>query len=731
MLLWRRVLIMGLVAGLAGVGCQNNAPTAPTATTPKASRPAAKASPSPSPSVAPTGGTAATPAPIAFYGRVFDAAGKPAAGVKVTGYLIGHNGAGVIGNNGSSYRLAQAGGETALPQATTDDGGYFKLTHPNDAILNVEAVADKNVKAIAQQVVPATTGMIMRLAKTGTITGKVVSASAGVTNVEGVDVYIPGTAYAAKTSAAGTFTLENVPESSYTLVATKLGLGRGEVRDVTVDPDKTTIAPELKLAVTPPVLTAVSPTAGLPGTEVTLTGEKFGASTGEIFTVTFGGATASAPNRVDDNTITVKVPASAKTGDVVVTVNGIPGNAKTFNVVKSVAIAPRKAEILLGKTFQYTASGKDADDKPVENVAVDWNAEGAAFSVDTAGLVTARAVGEGKLTIAAGTLTDALTVSVVKRLATVTTFAGDGAKEYADGTGAAARFGGPSSLVSDTSGNLYVMDYRRLRKVTAAGAVTSLSDATKLHQGTGLALKNDILVGHLAIDGQGQIYLSDDFNGAVVKMDASGNGTLVANLRDLPGGGHPSGVAVTGAGVVYVAESELGNLYRIEGGERTLLAGAGAAGFADGTNQTAKFNNPQGLVLDAEGNLYVADAGNHRIRKVTPTGVVTTVAGDGTAGATDGAAAAARFNGPSALRLDADGHLLIADTENHAIRHLNLTTLQVTTLAGAGAKGHLDDTGKLAKFDTPMGLATGAGGVIYVGDFGNARLRKIAIETAP
>src|SRR5215213_4446759 len=186
----------------------------------------------------------------------------------------------------------------------------------------------------------------------------------------------------------------------------------------------------------------------------------------------------------------------------------------------------------------------------------------------------------------------------------------------------------------------------------------------------------------------------------------------------------PFGVAVTADGSVYVADAGEANRIRKVSPEGvvTTLAG-GREGFADGAG--ASFNPPSALALDAAGNLYVAYTGNNRVRKVTPEGVVTTLAGDGEAGFVDGPAARARFDSPVGLTVDKDGNVYVADTYNDRVRVITKEGV-VKTLAGSGGPGSADGVPVSAAFDTPCGVAVSDAGDVYVADTGNDRLRKIS-----
>jgi sugar lactone lactonase YvrE len=188
----------------------------------------------------------------------------------------------------------------------------------------------------------------------------------------------------------------------------------------------------------------------------------------------------------------------------------------------------------------------------------------------------------------------------------------------------------------------------------------------------------------------------------------------------------PFGVAVGPDGTVYVADAGEANAIRriTPEGNVSTIAG-GTEGFADGVGATARFNTPSGLVVDAGGIVYIADTANHAIRRVDPTGRVTTVAGNGVAGWQDGPGGTARFNGPIGIALDARGRLLVSDTYNDRVRVISPTG-EVTTLAGEGVPGLVDGPALAARFDTPTGLAVAADGAIFVADTGNELVRRLA-----
>src|SRR6266446_2589763 len=188
------------------------------------------------------------------------------------------------------------------------------------------------------------------------------------------------------------------------------------------------------------------------------------------------------------------------------------------------------------------------------------------------------------------------------------------------------------------------------------------------------------------------------------------------------------GVAVDGAGNVYVADSNNDTIRKITpAGVVTTLAGrAGQVGSADGTGTNALFNYPTGVAVDGAGNVFVADQGNHTIRQITPAGVVTTLAGSaGQSGSADGHGSNARFNQPFGVAVDSGGNVYVADLQNQTIRKIT-SSGTVTTLAGsAGQTGSVDGTGSAARFNGPAGVAVDGATNVYVADFYNFTIRKI------
>nr|WP_315237094.1 NHL repeat-containing protein [uncultured Albidiferax sp.] len=314
------------------------------------------------------------------------------------------------------------------------------------------------------------------------------------------------------------------------------------------------------------------------------------------------------------------------------------------------------------------------------------------------------------------------TIRKITPAGVVTTLAGTaGAVGSADGTGAAARFHYPNGVAVDGFDNVYVLDAGNLtvRKIDSTGVVTTVS--------TGLAYPRG-----LAADSLGYVYVTDAHQilkivgGVVTNLAGSGifgslDGAGTAARFD-----GPTGMVVDPMGYVYVADTG-NNTIRVVSSVGQVNTVAGAArmyGASDGTGAAASFNYADAIATDNAGNVFVADFNNSIIRKITPAGVVSTFAGAaGVQGSADGTGAAARFFRPEGVATDGAGNVYVADTGNNTIRKISPAGV-VTTLAGtAGVYGSADGQGSAASFISPYGIATDGAGNVYV--TANLAVRKI------
>ncbi len=328
----------------------------------------------------------------------------------------------------------------------------------------------------------------------------------------------------------------------------------------------------------------------------------------------------------------------------------------------------------------------------------------------------------------------------VVTITTIATMAGSGTAGYSDGTGAAAAFNGPNGVAVDAQGNVYVADQgnNRIRKITPAGVVTTLAGngTAGFADGTGTNAKFNVPT-RLAVDAAGNIYVADEGNNRIRKVTSTG---VVTTLAGIGASGYadgaganakfyaPDGIAVDAQGYVYVSDQGNNRIRKVSpAGDVTLFAGNGAAGYTDGSFTTAKFNNPTDVAVDVQGNFYIGDNYNYRIRKITPAGEVSTLAGNGVQGFADGTAASASFNRAMRVAVDAHGIVYVGDQSNHRIRKIDANGM-VTTLAGSGVAGFADGIGASAVFNNPSGVAVDLHGNVYVGDFSNNRVRKISFS---
>ena len=293
--------------------------------------------------------------------------------------------------------------------------------------------------------------------------------------------------------------------------------------------------------------------------------------------------------------------------------------------------------------------------------------------------------------------------------------------------GGNARFNQPQSICVDSSDNLFVADLQNgcIRRIAPNGAVTTLGPTT-LSYPRGMCP-----------DGSGGVFALDTGLHAVRRITSAGVVSLLAGrvsagsedgIGRAAGFNAPQGMTTAPDGTVYIADT-LNHVIRkvaLDGTVSVYAGSAGVSGSATGTISLARFNGPGGIVSDSLGNLYVADTGNHVVRRISPDGVVHPLAGSaGLKGTTNGTGTAARFNEPLDLAVDRSGNVFVADSKNHSIRKITPAGVVTTFAGGSAVTGFSDGTGTAARFNTPSGIDADRNGNLYVADRLNATVRKI------
>ena len=333
-----------------------------------------------------------------------------------------------------------------------------------------------------------------------------------------------------------------------------------------------------------------------------------------------------------------------------------------------------------------------------------------------------------------GASTDPSSTMTVSTLAGSLTVSGS-----TDNSGGSARFSSPSGVSVGSTGIRYIADTGNhlIRKISAGASVSTLAGSAGVSgtsDGTGTAARFNSPKG--IVVASGTIYVADSGNQTIRKISATGVVTTLSGLAGITGTSDgigtaarfnaPTGLTADASANLYVADKGNNTIRKITpAGSVTTLAGSpGVSGAVSGTGSAALFKSPSGIAIDLSGNLYVADTGNHIIRKITSGNVVVTLAGAaGISGTANGTGTAARFNAPAGISVDAAGNVYVADTGNSSIRKIS-TAGVVTTLAG-GSAGATDGSGTSAKFQNPAGIAIDPSGfMFYVADTGNHAIRS-------
>jgi sugar lactone lactonase YvrE len=328
-------------------------------------------------------------------------------------------------------------------------------------------------------------------------------------------------------------------------------------------------------------------------------------------------------------------------------------------------------------------------------------------------------------------------ISDLSQAQLVSTFAGSGAADAIDSVGILASFSSPKGVCTDAFGNIYVADSynNKIRKITPTGIVSTFagSGAVDAIDGIGTAASFNYPI-DICADATDNIYVADYYNNKIRKITPTGVVTTLAGsgtagstngIGTTASFNLPEGVCTDALGNIYVGDTQNSKIRKITpSGIVSTFAGSGAFGSTDGIGTGASFRFPRGVCADALGNIYVADGANFKIRKITSSGVVSTFAGSGASGSAEGVGTSASFNVPIGVCSDAMGNIYVADNYNHKIRKITPSGV-VSTFAGSGAFGSIDGTATGASFNFPTGVYADASGNIYVAD-GENKIRKIA-----
>ncbi|ANJ73374.1 SMP-30/gluconolactonase/LRE family protein [Ralstonia insidiosa] len=415
-------------------------------------------------------------------------------------------------------------------------------------------------------------------------------------------------------------------------------------------------------------------------------------------------------------------PPATLSGATVVTISATDGSSAPFTA--TISVTPSAALAVSPTVTSASAAGA-----PVSLTASIVNPNA---SVSASMVRWAIASGHGSLSATSGATVSYIpdaTDTTVNDTAVVTATLGAMQKtvNITLNFQSSARFNTPYAIAVDGSGNLFVGDSgnNTIRKITVPGVVSTFagSGAGTEADGTGTAASFLIPVG-TAFDSSGNLFVADSVGHAIRKVTPAGVVTTLAGTSSTFGS--PVGIAVDAAGNIYVADYVTNLLSKITpAGVITTLAGSGTAGSQDGTGTAASFNAPSGVAVDSNGTLYVAEQKGCNIRKVTPAGVVTTLAGTGVCTHTDGTGTAAAFNMPGSLVVDGNGNVYVTEYKGNTVRKITPAGV-VTTLAGSGATGSADGLGTSAQFNYPMGIAIDSNGVLYVTETDNNLIRMVS-----
>lgn len=553
-------------------------------------------------------------------GQLVDGSGSPVEGATVRAYV-------------APYRIEGLSTETAASvETTTDARGAFRLESPPLGSVAVEARM-RGQKALRTGVAVSTGASVeigtLALQPTGRLAGKVVGAS----DLLGTDVFIPGTDYLAKAGADGSYLIQDVPAGTYQLAAVRSHFRPRVLDGVTVRAGETTTAPDLELSLDAPILQAMNPESGAPGTVVTLKGQNFGATGHTTFQVTFNDTLAVTSRRVSDTEIQVTVPLGATSGGVVVRSNGISSEPLTFQVIARLTLSPSSIGLFPGESYPLALQALNERGEPVPSPFVTWALRDSSFgTVSAQGIFQGQREGATELVARSGVLTASAWVGVSAFRMDTLYGNGEGIPAGDGGPATEASFGQPFNLAADAAGNVYVAEGSTtiVRRIAPDGTITRFAgNRTRLGDGdegpaiqAGMGDFNKVVVG-----ADNRLWISDLLHDVIrfIPLDDSQSPRYRA-----------------------------GYIYRAAGTGVGGYSGSGLLGA-----QTA-LNNPNGMHPGPDG-LYFADSFNHRIRRLDAEGRVWDVLGTGAPGLVTAPVAAATANlaQPFDLARDAKGNWVI------------------------------------------------------------------------
>jgi sugar lactone lactonase YvrE len=495
-----------------------------------------------------------------------------------------------------------------------------------------------------------------------------------------------------------------------------------------------------------PTITDFTPKSDTAGALVLITGTNFSTTLSQN-SVAFNGIAATVTSATATELIVV-VPAGVQNGPITVTVGGQTATSSVSFTKLVPALPPPTITSFLpdiaGIGYPFVVNGTNFSTDTSKNI-VAVNGVTARDSLATpTQLLSFVPVGatSGKISVTVdGQAVSSFSSMQIKTLTSIT-MAGTGASGSNDGAGNVATFSGVWSATPDGNGNYYISDPNnsRIRKMTSDGTVSTYTGSAGFGNTNGnLTTAKFGSPYDVAFDNLGNMYVSDLAMNNIRKIAPDGTvtnfaGDIAGNhgLTDATGAAarfnSPMGLAVDANNNVFVVDDGNSSIRKItSAGVVTTLAGIGSTGSADGTGAAASFNSPYSIAIDGSGNLYVTDAGNFKIRRITQAGVVTTFAGSGNTGIADGPAATASFTSPAGITIDATGNFWVTDRIHGRIRMISPAGI-VYTLAGNGLDASIDGVGYFSSFSNPLGIDADAGGVLIVVDNATNKIRKITVQ---